>query len=72
VRLVLAPQAALDLFAIWQYSKEQTRVTTADRATSAIREKIGFLASAREAGHQRKDLTDKDVRFFAVYSDWIV
>jgi antitoxin ParD1/3/4 len=72
VRFVLAPQAALDLFEIWQYIKEQTSVTTADRVESAIREKISFRASAPEAGHQRKDLTDKHVKFFPVYSYLIV
>jgi len=43
VRFVLAPQAALDLVAIWRYIKEQTSLTIADRVESAIREKIAFL-----------------------------
>jgi plasmid stabilization system protein ParE len=71
-RYVLAPQAALDLFEIWDYIKEQTDVVVADRVESAIREKIASLAGASGAGHRRKDLTDEDVRFFAVYSYLIV
>lgn len=61
VRFVLAPQAALDLFEIWQYIKEQTNVTTADRVESAIRERIAVLAGAPGAGHydQSKELYGK-------------
>ncbi len=72
VRFVLAPQAALDLIEIWQYIKEQTNVTTADRVESAIRERIAILAGAPGAGHHRKDLTDQNVKFFPVYSYLIV
>jgi plasmid stabilization system protein ParE len=64
-RYNLAPQAAIDLFEIWQYIKEQTSATTADRVESGIRERIVFLAGTPEAGHHRKDLTDKDVKFFS-------
>jgi plasmid stabilization system protein ParE len=44
----------------------------ADRVESVIREKIVFLAQSPGAGHQRKNLTDHDVRFFLVYSYLIV
>jgi plasmid stabilization system protein ParE len=71
-RYVLAPQAALDVFEIWDYLKEQTGITIADRVESAIREKIAFLAATPGVGHRRKDLTDADVKFFAVYSYLIV
>jgi len=71
-RYVLAPQAALDLFEIWQYIKEQASTTLADRVESAIRQKIVVLTQAPEAGHHRKDLTDENVKFFAVYSYLIV
>jgi len=71
-RYVLAPQAALDLFEIWYYIKEQTSIVVADRVESAIREKMAFLAGTPGAGHRRKDLTDADVKFFAVYSYLIV
>jgi hypothetical protein len=42
VRFVLVPQAALDLVEIWRCIKEQTSLTIADRAESAIREKMLF------------------------------
>jgi plasmid stabilization system protein ParE len=71
-RYVLAPQAASDLFEIWDYLKEQTSIAVANRVESAIREKIVFLAGTPGAGHRRKDLTGEDVRFFAVYSYLIV
>jgi plasmid stabilization system protein ParE len=71
-RYVLAPQAALDLFEIWDYVKEETSVTMADRVESAIKEKIAFLAVTPGAGHHRKDLTGEDVKFFSVYSFLIV
>jgi toxin ParE1/3/4 len=71
-RYILAPQAAIDLFEIWPYIKEQTSATSADRVESVIRDRIVFLARTPEAGHHRKDLTDKDVKFFPVYSYLIV
>ncbi len=71
-RYVLAPQAALDLFEIWQYIKEQTSLAIANRVESAIREKICFLVETPGAGHSRKDLTDEQARFFPVYSYLIV
>jgi toxin ParE1/3/4 len=71
-RYVLAPQAALDLFEIWDYIKEQTSILVADRVESAIREKMAFLAGTPGAGHRRRDLTDADVKFFPVYSYLIV
>jgi toxin ParE1/3/4 len=72
VQFTLAPQAALDLFEIWEYIKDQASVTTADHVESAIRERIAFLAASPKAGHYRKDLTDEDVKFFPVYSYLIV
>ncbi|HKN61776.1 MAG TPA: type II toxin-antitoxin system RelE/ParE family toxin [Candidatus Acidoferrales bacterium] len=71
-RYLLAPQAALDLFEIWQYIKEQTSVTMADRVESTVRERIAFLAGTPGAGHHRKDLTGENVKFFPVYSYLIV
>jgi hypothetical protein len=43
-RYNLALQAAIDLFEIWRYIKEQTSATTADRVESAIRDRIVSLA----------------------------
>jgi len=72
VRYVLAPQAALDLFEIWRYIKEQSSLTIADRVETAIRTKIALLAQTPGSGHRRPDLTDANVRFFPVYSYLIV
>jgi plasmid stabilization system protein ParE len=72
VRYILAPQAALDVFEIWRYVKEQTSIAVADRVESAIRERMALLAENPGAGHHRKDLTDEDVKFFPVYSYLIV
>jgi plasmid stabilization system protein ParE len=44
----------------------------ADRVESVILDKIIFLAGSTGAGHQRKDLTNEDVKFFPVYSYLIV
>ncbi len=71
-RFVLASLAALALFEIWKYIKEQASVTTADHVELAIRERIAFLAGAPEAGHYRKDLTHEGVKFFPDYSYLIV
>ncbi|HXY26085.1 MAG TPA: type II toxin-antitoxin system RelE/ParE family toxin [Candidatus Acidoferrum sp.] len=69
---LLAPQAAADLVEIWRYLKEQANLSVADRVESAVRDRIVFLAGNPDAGHRRLDLTNADVRFFAVYSYLIV
>jgi len=71
-RYVLAPQAALDLFKIWLFVKDQASLEMANRVESAIKERMSFLAGTSGAGHYRKDLTDESVKFFPVYSYLIV
>jgi antitoxin ParD1/3/4/toxin ParE1/3/4 len=71
-RYVLAPAAALDLFQIWRYIKKNSTIETADRVESVIRDRIGFLSEAPDAGHWRRDLTDESVKFFPVYSYLVV
>ena|SRR5579859_5602007 len=71
-RYVLSPEAAEDLASIWQYINTQSSVEMADRVESVVRERFAFLAHNPDAGHQRRDLTDLDVRFFPVYSYLIV
>jgi plasmid stabilization system protein ParE len=71
-RYVLSPRAAGDLVEIWTYIKEQSSLEIADRVGSTIREKFVFLSSNPGAGHRRENLTEKDVRFFPVYSYLIV
>ena len=69
---VLSPRAAEDLVEIWHYIKTQSSLEIADRVYKNISEKFLFLASNPGAGHQRENLTKKNVRFFAVYSYLIV
>jgi antitoxin ParD1/3/4/toxin ParE1/3/4 len=71
-RYVLAPEAALDLVDIWRYIGKQSSLAIADRVEKVILDRIGFLAGAPDAGHWRKDLSDKPVKFFPVYSYLIV
>ncbi len=59
-RYILAPAAARDLVDIWRYIKHSS-FATADR-----------VRLPQGAGHRRPDLTRADVRFFPVYSYWIV
>lgn|ERR1051325_4552565 len=71
-RFVLSPEAAADLAEIWNYIKEQTSLTMADRVVSAIRERMVFLSRSLGAGHRRADLTEEEVKFFPIYSYLIV
>src|SRR5664279_827656 len=71
-RFVLAPEAANDLVQIWRHIKKQTSVEMADRVESVILDKILYLARTPGAGHWRKDLTNKAVKVFPVYSYLIV
>jgi plasmid stabilization system protein ParE len=64
-RYVLASQAALDLFEIWQFIKEHSSLATADHVESVIREKFVFLASSPEAGHRRANLTEHKCKVFS-------
>ena len=63
---VLSPEAVADLLEIWRYIKEQASLEAADQIEAAIRNGIAFLARSPGVGHRRTDLTDKDLRFFAV------
>lgn len=71
-RYILAPQAALDVYEIWQRIKEQSIIEIANRVESVIRDKIVFLSGNPSAGHWRKNLTGEQVRFFSVCSYLIV
>lgn len=44
----------------------------ADRVEAAIRDQIVSLTKNPGIGHRRKDLTDEAVKFFPVYSYFIV
>jgi toxin ParE1/3/4 len=69
---ILSPRALQNLVGIWNYIAEQSNVLAADRAESAIRKRMAFLAEYPGAGHRREDLTNENVRFFPVSSYLIV
>jgi len=71
-RYVLAPEAASDLVQIWRYIKKQSSVAMADRVEAVILDRIAFLAENPGAGHWRRNLTERPVKFFPVYSYLIV
>jgi plasmid stabilization system protein ParE len=71
-RYVLTQDAAQDLVDIWRYIKDQNSVRVADEVELEIRRVMGFLAGSPNAGHVRKDLTEKEVRFFPVHSYLII
>lgn len=71
-RYLLAPEATNDLVQIWRYIKKQSSVEMANRVESVIRDRIAFLAENPGAGHWRRNLTDRPVKFFPVYSYLIV
>ncbi|HEY6344361.1 MAG TPA: type II toxin-antitoxin system RelE/ParE family toxin [Bryobacteraceae bacterium] len=71
-RYILAPQAARDLVQIWRCIRKESSQETADRVESVIRTKFVYLAEFPHGGHWRRDLTDAEVRFLAVYSYLIV
>jgi antitoxin ParD1/3/4/toxin ParE1/3/4 len=71
-RYVLAPQAAQDLVEIWRYIYHHSSLQMANHVEFVIRQRIEFLSKNPGAGHRRRDLTEKDVRFFPVYSYLVV
>ncbi len=71
-RYIFAPEAGRDLVQIWLYLKNGSSQDTADRVESVTRDKIAFLAEHPHIGHLRRDLTALEVRFFLVYTYFIV
>jgi plasmid stabilization system protein ParE len=62
---LLTPQAEEDLFAVWSFIA-QDNLEAADRVEAQIYAACGFLTSAPQAGHIRRDLTARPVRFWTV------
>jgi toxin ParE1/3/4 len=69
---VLSPDAEEDAWTIWRDVALEAGLSVANRVESTIFEKIGLLAKMPGIGHWRRDLTDRDVKFFPVYSYMIV
>lgn len=70
---LLTPQAEDDLFDIWSYIA-QDNLDAANRVETEIYAACAFLASNRQVGHVRSDLTDRSVRFWTLphFSHYVV
>src|SRR5262245_6466863 len=67
----LTAAARDDIFEIWRYIAADN-VTAADRVDSEILDCCQRLAERPDLGHFRRDLTDKEVRFFAVRKTYLI
>src|SRR5713226_1864211 len=70
-RFVLTPLAKQDLNDIWDYIADDN-IEAADRVLDALENAMVKLAKSPGIGHWRKELTDKRLRVFLVYSCLIV
>jgi antitoxin ParD1/3/4 len=66
-----SPEARLDLLQIWEYIACDN-LDAADRVVEEIQQAVSMLASNPGAGHLRRDLTSKPVRFWPLYSYLII
>ena len=69
--IVFSPRARRDLIEIWIYIAEDD-IDAADRLLDLIEEAIDGLAAMPRMGHERRDLTDQDVRFWPVKSYLVI
>jgi plasmid stabilization system protein ParE len=67
----LSPEAARDIEEIWDYIARDS-VRAARRVRQELLEACRRLAQTPGIGHTRRDLTDKPVLFFLVYSFLII
>lgn len=70
-RYRLTPAARADLVEIFEYIRYDSP-EAARRVLNRVRQAMLRLAQNPQIGHHRKDLTDKPVRFWPVYSYLIV
>jgi len=61
----------VDLLEIWEYIARDD-VDAADRLQKEVERAVRMLAGNPYLGHVRRDLTSKQVRFWAVYSYLVV
>lgn len=67
----LTKAAEDDIFEIWRYIAEDN-LSAADKVEAEILDACQRIADRPDLGHFRRDLTDKDVRFFAVRRTYLV
>jgi plasmid stabilization system protein ParE len=70
--LVVSPAAEEDIFQIWKYLFMRGGVEVANRVEPEMLSAFDILADHPDLGHRRSDLTNAEVRFFAVYEYLIV
>jgi len=68
---ILSPDARYDLYEIQDYIA-QNNPAAAAKVIDAIYEAFDLLAERPHIGHRREDLTQKDLRFWGVYSYLII
>lgn len=67
----ISPQAVEDLFEIWQYIAGDSE-DAANRVEAEFYQLFDSLARMPGQGHHRKDLTQRPVLFFPLYSYLII
>jgi antitoxin ParD1/3/4/toxin ParE1/3/4 len=68
---VLSPQARSDLYDIWEFIARDS-VAAADRVAAEIHDAIGKLIEKPLLGNVREEFTDRPLRFYRVYSYYII
>ena len=66
-KLLIRPQARIDLLEIWHYIASDSLVA-ADRVAQRLEEEIRGLITMPGKGHFRSDVNDSQYRFWSVYS----
>ena len=66
-RILIQPQARVDLLEIWHYIAPQS-ISAADKVIEKLKEGIDGLAQMPGKGHQRADVRNRRYRFWSVYS----
>jgi plasmid stabilization system protein ParE len=69
---LIAPEAEGDLKQIWRYLLGEAGLAIANRIQGELVDAFEGLADVPGKGHQRPDLTNRDVLFFSVYRYMIV
>lgn len=65
-------RAESDARAIWEYIADRSGEGMADRILARIEAECSFLGRSPLAGHERSDLTSRQLRFWSVYAYLIV
>jgi plasmid stabilization system protein ParE len=66
-KLLIQPQARLDLLEIWHYIAADS-IQSANKVAEKLDRAIRGLIEMPGKGHTRPDVTDKRYRFWSVYS----